>query len=317
MGANGRECLEVIPWLCPDVITLDLDMPVMNGITTIKNIMIQHQIPIVVVSSLIQDGYFAFEVLRLGVMDFVPKPSRIAGHNRAEEEELIRMRVLAASGMEVNRMRRLKRVSRGDGFRGNAERLPRVLAAIGTTLAGPNTVMRIITQLSPGFPGSIIALQELHPKILEPFCSHLNRISPLEVIPVTRPCALEPGKVYMCSTSLGVQLSRSPHEPEAIMVDTADSSTSPIDQLFESVARCFHQSSCGVLLTGVGEDGARGLGIIKEKGGLTIVQKQECCIYPNLVDHALKEGVVDLIIPDCQMADQLHILAGVDSGPCR
>ena len=108
-AANGRECLDKIQDLKPDVVTLDIDMPVMNGITAVKNIMVRHQIPIVIISSLVQDGYFAFEALRLGVMDFVPKPSRTSGDNWEEEEDIVRTRVRAASGMQVNRMRRVRR----------------------------------------------------------------------------------------------------------------------------------------------------------------------------------------------------------------
>src|SRR5512139_1696456 len=108
-ATNGQECLERILELRPDVVTLDIDMPVMNGLTAIKNIMVRYQIPIVIISSLIQDGYFAFEALRLGVVDFVPKPSRVGGESWADEEALVRTRVKVASGMQVHRMRRVRR----------------------------------------------------------------------------------------------------------------------------------------------------------------------------------------------------------------
>lgn len=112
VAVHGQDCLDKIPSLKPDVVTMDIDMPVMNGITAVKNIMVRYQIPVLIISSLVQDGWFAFEALRLGVMDFVPKPSKVNGSDRVSEEELIRMRVRAAARMQVNRMRRVRRRKR-------------------------------------------------------------------------------------------------------------------------------------------------------------------------------------------------------------
>ena len=107
-ASNGQECLRKVAEQRPDVITLDIDMPVMNGISAVKNIMVRYQIPIVIISSLVHDGFFAFEAFRLGVMDFIPKPSKIGEMKGVDEEELIRKRVLTAAGMEVQRMRRVR-----------------------------------------------------------------------------------------------------------------------------------------------------------------------------------------------------------------
>ncbi|HAA01849.1 MAG TPA: hypothetical protein DCE18_00590 [Syntrophobacteraceae bacterium] len=304
-ATNGQECLERILELKPDVVTLDIDMPVMNGLTAIKNIMVRYQIPIVIISSLIQDGYFAFEALRLGVVDFVPKPSRVATASWADEEELVRMRVRLAATMQVNRMRRVRRRRKAVVSAMSSTAVPTAVVAMGTTLAGPNTIMHIVTQLSPDFPGAIIALQEIHPRILAPFCACFNDISPLEVVPVTGPCALRPGKVYLASTSKGLQLNRA-EDSDEIVLDVADSVEMPIDQLFGFAATHFHQNACGVLLTGIGMDGAEGLGKIQAGGGLTIAQEQDCCVYPNLVENALRNEVVDVVMSNQGIAHRLE-----------
>ncbi len=304
-AANGQECLEKILELQPDVVTLDIDMPVMNGLTAIKNIMVRYQIPIVIISSLVQDGYFAFEALRLGVMDFVPKPSRVGTESWADEEELVRMRVRLAASMQVNRMRRVRRRKKVVAPGAPYATVPRAVAVMGTTLAGPNTIMHIVTQLPPDFPGTIIALQEIHPRILIPFCACFNDISPLEVIPVTGPCPLQPGKVYIASTVKGLRVERLGDQGE-FSLDVTDPVPMPIDQLFSAAAENFGQNTCGVLLTGVGIDGADGLGQIKAGGGLTIAQEQECCVYPNLVENALRRDVVDVVMTNHGIADRLE-----------
>jgi len=293
-AANGREALEKITQLQPDVVTLDIDMPVMNGITTVKNIMIRHRIPVVMISSLVEDGYFAFEALRLGVMDFIPKPTRVNGGSWEQDEELLTLRVRIASGMQVQRMRRVRR---GKIRRPEApvhDIPPSTATVVGTTLAGPNSIMHMVSHLPKNYDGAIVALQEIHPRILRPFCKYFNEISPVEVIPLTESTPLLSGKVYMGSTLLGARVSNS--QPNGGYLLRVDDPHSPIDQLFTSAARYFGRRSCGILLTGLGVDGTEGMRAIKDVGGLTLGQDQECCVYPNLVQHAVDNKVVDALL---------------------
>ena len=305
MAVNGQQCVEKIPLLKPDVITLDIDMPVMNGITTIKHIMVRHQIPIVIVSSLIQDGYFAFEALRLGVVDFIPKPSRISVGDWGRQEDLLRQRVLMGSCMQIHRMRRVRRRKPASLFDIASQENPPSIVVMGTTLAGPNSVMRIVTNLSPQFSGSIIALQEIHPSILVPFSSCFNDISSLEVIPVVDTCPLRSGKVYMASIFSGLIIEEDPKEPDRLILRVTEATEYPINQLFESAAHRFKNRTCGVLLTGTGIDGSKGMQFIRERGGLTVGQEQDCCVYPNLVEHAVRNNVLDVLIPDRLIASFL------------
>lgn len=305
-AANGQECLSKIPELKPNVVTLDIDMPVMNGITTIKNIMVRYQVPIVIVSSLVEDGYFAFEALRLGVVDFVPKPSGIGGSDVNLDEELIRRRVHAASSMRVQCVRRVRRKRKEGSLPAQAEAAPPSVIVIGTTLAGPNTIMHILSHLDTGFPGAIIGLQEIHPQILSPFCSCFREITPLDVVPVTGPSRLRPGSVYLASTASGICIEPSPEAPNEWSVTVTESNGSPIDQLFESAARHFKSKACGVLLSGLGTFGVEGMRKIKEEGGLTLARQQEGCAYPNLVENAVEQGVVDVVLTEHGIADRLE-----------
>jgi len=303
-AANGQECLAKILELSPHVVTLDIDMPVMNGITTIKNIMVRHQIPIVIISSMIQDGYFAFEALRLGVVDFVPKPSGASSADIVHEEELICKRVRAASEMHVQCVRRVRLRKKPTMPSTSQSSTPSAVVAVGTTLAGPNTIMHILSHLEDHFSGAIVCLQEIHPKILASFSSRFSEITALEVVPVISTCPLRPGTVYMASTSTGVRIEALPGDPSEFVLQLAEAD-SPIDKLFQSAAVHFGENSCGVLLSGVGTDGAEGLRKIKEHGGLTLAQQQDCCVYPNLVQHAVEQEVVDNVLPESAISNCL------------
>lgn len=294
-ATNGQECLERILELRPDVVTLDIDMPVMNGITAIKNIMVRHQIPIVVISSLIQDGYFAFEALRLGVVDFVPKPSRVSPDGWVDQEELVRTRVRLGSQMRVQRVRRVRWRKR-NGVHDLLDAPAHAVIVMGTTLAGPNTIMRIVTQLPGEFKGTLIAVQEIHPKILEPFCAYFNDISPLEVVPITGVQPLKSGRVYLGSTHTGLRIRPVKKGSGEHVVEVVGPTDLPIDQLFETAADHFRQHTCGILLTGLGADGTGGMKTIRAGGGFTIAQKLDSCAYPNLVAHALKEKAADALM---------------------
>ena len=305
VAVHGQDCLDKIPSFKPDVVTMDIDMPVMNGITAVKNIMVRYQIPVLIISSLVQDGWFAFEALRLGVMDFVPKPSKANGSDRITEEELIRMRVRAAARMQVHRMRRVRRRKRPDVHPTFLNSAPSAVAILGATLAGPNTVMRIVTHLPPDFAGSVIALQEIHPRILGPFCSYFNEISPLEVVAVTGPQKLCSGKVYVGTTRCGMRITTDSHDGEPV-IDAGNSAEGAIDSLLESATEHFGENACGVLLSGLGTDGARGMLTIRERGGLTIGQDHECSVYPNIVEHAMRENVLDLLMSQEGIAARLE-----------
>lgn len=303
-ATNGRECLEKIGQLRPDVITLDIDMPVMNGITTVKNIMIRHQIPVVMISSLVEDGYFAFEALRLGVVDFIPKPTKLNGEDWKQDEELLTLRVRIASGMHVHRMRRVRKskIRRGPGTDYAVK--PSTVTVVGTTLAGPNSIMHMVSHLPRNFDGAIVALQEIHPRVLKPFCQYFNEISPVEVVPVIEDTPLRSGRVYMGSTLVGAKIGNS--QPDGgYLLRVEDSVDFPINRLFKSAAQHFGRLSCGILLTGLGMDGTEGMKAIKESGGLTLGQVQECSVYPNLVQNAVDSNAVDALLSNHGIARRI------------
>ena len=153
---DGLDGLDKIKALQPDVVTLDIDMPRMDGLEAIRHIMIESPVPVVVLSSLFSDGAVTFEALRLGVVDFVPKPSGAISEDMDKSRRQIIDRVKIASNVNFENIRRVRIQERSKTPQGRppATQNPPLgyLITLGTSLSGPNTVIRLLTRLSPRLP---------------------------------------------------------------------------------------------------------------------------------------------------------------------
>ena len=304
---NGLVGLEKALQHQPDVITLDMDMPVMNGISAIRHIMIKCQIPIVVLSSLFTDGAITFEALRLGVVDFVPKPSGAVSRDLDRGKEQIIDRVKLAAAVKVGNIHRAKLpaapVSKQQGnHRGTPP--PEALIIIGTNLCGPNTVIRTIANLAPTLRAGIVVIQEISPKILPAFAEQFNRSVPWEIHALQEDTIIESGACYIGSTETSLSFTPSSNGKPLVLVGEAVDR--PIDLLFSSAAETFHGPVVGVLLGGIGDDGAQGLGMIKRHGGTTLVQDTHYCVFPNLTENAIRCGVADKIVKDRALPEAIQ-----------
>lgn len=305
---NGLVGLEKAQRLQPDVITLDMDMPVMNGISAIRHIMIKCQIPIVVLSSLFTDGAITFEALRLGVVDFVPKPSGAVSRDLNRGKEKIIARVKLAAAVKVGNIRRTKLPAfpinnKTGGDRENSS--PESVVVIGTNLCGPNTVIRMIANLAPTLRTGIVVIQEISPQILSAFAEQFNKFVPWEVHALQQDTIIQSGVCYIGSTETSLSFAPSINGKPLVLVGEAVDK--PIDLLFSSAAEAFHGPVVGVLLGGIGDDGARGLATIKRHGGTTLVQDTHYCVFPNLTENAIRCGVADKIVKDRELPAAIQI----------
>lgn len=300
---NGLECLEKIKKYNPDVISLDIDMPIMDGLTTIKHIMIENPIPIVVVSSMSQTGYVTFESLRLGVVDFIPKPSGAISMDMDTQERVLRDRVKIGANISIENVRRV-RCKKTDSFieSKSLQQCPEKLVGIGTSLGGPNTIIRIISSLSADFPGTILAMQEISPQILPSFCAYFDEIAPIKIRPAQNDVPLHPGVCYLVSNKCQVCIENRNGKRYLRLMKCIES---PIDSMFTSIADEFGENAMGVLLTGVGTDGADGLRGILDAGGTTVAQEAKCCVYPNLTYYAIEKGVIQRVLSDEEIPQEI------------
>jgi two-component system chemotaxis response regulator CheB len=306
---NGKDGLQKIKALHPDVVTLDIDMPIMDGLTTIRHLMIEAPVPIVVLSSLFSDGAITFDALRLGVVDFVPKPSGAISENIDRNRQQIIERIKIACSVNLSNIRRVRlpqwnakeQLTERYGFRPLD-----YLVAIGTSLSGPNTVIRLLTRLSPALPAAVVVVQEISPKIIASFVKKFDEHVPWRIEEARDGMPLEPGTCYISSNETSLSVNTNGNGSHHLQV--AAKQDEPLNSLFVSAADAFRQNAIGLLLTGLGDDGARGFARIREQAGFTIAQEAECCVYPNLTHNAIARGVVDCVTDETRLAEKIEDL---------
>lgn len=306
--ASGRIALDRLAELKPDVVTLDVDMPGMSGIEVVEEIMASEAAcPIVMFSSLTARGADAtLAALEAGALDYVTKPAgrigAVGAHKPMEEivAELA-VRVLAVAGRKVRR--RAKGAPRpappSKLFARPAVAPPAgVFGAIGISTGGPPALMKLLAALGPGTPPLAI-VQHMPEGFVPSFAARLNTASALEVVvardDMTIPagtCVIAPGNrhleihrrgdLYRARLRDGEKISG--HRPSA-------------DALLRSVAEAAGDKALGVLMTGMGRDGADGMAAIKRAGGRTIAQDETSSVVYGMPRAAAEEGNADLILP--------------------
>jgi len=303
---DGLDGLEKIKTLHPHVVTLDIDMPRMDGLAAIRHIMIESPVPVVVLSSLFSDGAVTFEALRLGVVDFVPKPSGGISEDMDKSRRKIIDRVKIASSVNFDNIRRVRMIDGATdenlSVRKGLHPLE-YLVTLGTSLSGPNTVIRLLTRLSPTLPAAMVVVQEIAPQILPAFVKKFDEHVPWTIEVAEDGQILEQGVCYICSNEKTMYIDRNESDQPCIHLENA--ADQPLNALFRSAAEVFKRNTIGVLLTGVGDDGADGFARIRELGGSTIAQDSQCCVYPNLTQHAIEKGTVSKIVDETQLPDAI------------
>ncbi len=306
---NGQLALEQIKALKPDVITLDVDMPVMDGIKAVRHIMLECPVPTVMLSSLFSNGAISFEALRLGVVDFLPKPSGAISQDIHNAKQQIIRRIKIAVSVNIHNIHRVKvqpinelnELENYYGFQ-NLD----YLLLLGTTLGGPNTSIRLFSRLSPKLSTAAIIVQEISPKILSAFAEEFDKYSGWRIREAADGAILEPGICYIASNEYAISISV--NENNEALLSISEAVKKPLNKLFSSAAQIFGDRTIGVLLTGVGDDGSEGFLAIKEKLGVTIAQKSDTCVYPNLVECAVEKGLVDSVVDEADLVNEIETI---------
>jgi two-component system chemotaxis response regulator CheB len=304
---DGLDGLAKVEALRPDVITLDIDMPRMDGLTTIRHLMIEAPVPIVVLSSLAGDGAITFEALRLGVVDFVPKPSGAVSADIDRARQNLLDRVKMASAVNMHNIRRVQ-LPNAPVCPSSSEPPAPVdyLVTLGTTLGGPNTVIRLISQLPPELPAAVVVVQEIAPKVLNAFVKKFDEQVPWTVAVGRDGDVLQTGTCYISPLGAGMEVAT--NEEGLPCISANGPSEEPLNALFTSAANVFHQNTVGVLLTGTGNDGASGLAQIQNASGVSMAQAVDTCVYPNLTDNAISLGVADVVLQEPQLPEAITSL---------
>ncbi|MGB7821612.1 MAG: chemotaxis response regulator protein-glutamate methylesterase [Candidatus Sulfotelmatobacter sp.] len=315
---DGNFCLKKIEELQPNVITLDLQMPGMNGIDTLKEIMRRHPLPVIVVSSHSTEGAsITFKALGLGAFDFVTKPQDASVHMAETARELI-AKIKAAADCKVVRPGTLRGAPPRPEKIATAKSVPTPtrIVAIGISTGGPQALEFLLAQLPPDFPGTILVVQHMPSGFTEMFARRLDELCALRVKEAQSGDVLQAGRVLICPGSRHMTVKRLPMGDVVVLNDdpTVNGHRPSVDVLFRSVAEQFGQLSVAVLMTGMGDDGAEGLGAVKKAGGMTIAQSEESCVVYGMPKAAIERGYATRVVALDVLSSTLQALCGRSEG---
>jgi len=312
---DGSFCLKKIEELKPNVITLDLEMPGMNGIDTLKEIMRHNPVPVIVFSSHSTEGAsVTMKALGLGAFDFVTKPKDTSAHMTETARELI-AKVKAAADCKL-KPRLMGGVPAKPEKAPAPSGAPNKIVAIGVSTGGPQALEFVLSQLPGDFPGAITVVQHMPDGFTDMFARRLDEICPLRVKEAQSGDLLLPGRVLICPGSRHMKVKRLPLGDIAVLSDEArvNGHRPSVDVLLKSVAEEFRQNAVGVLMTGMGDDGAEGLGAIKREGGMTIAQNEESCVVYGMPKAAIERGYAIRVVGLDIMGSTLQAICGRNEG---
>jgi two-component system, chemotaxis family, protein-glutamate methylesterase/glutaminase len=313
---DGAFALKKIQELRPDVVTLDLEMPRMDGMETLRLIMKSAPVPVILFSTHSKEGaYSTFKALALGAVDFVAKPADAAvGHLDAIADQLIE-KIKVAQRAAGHRLPPAV-VSESVGLKKKPGLAvpPNRIIAIGISTGGPNALQFMLSQLPADFPSSILIVQHMPEGFTEMFARRLDECSALDVHEARSGDLLLAGRVLLCPGNRHMMVRRMPRGDMVVLNDAAavNGHRPSVDVLFHSVAQEFGLTGVGVLMTGMGDDGAAGLGAIKSAGGMTIAQSEESCVVSGMPRAAIAKGYANRIVPLDGLAGYLSSQYGTE-----
>lgn len=313
---DGEFALKKISELKPQVVTLDLDMPRMNGLETLREIMRRHRLPVIVVSAHSTEGASStFKALAHGAFDFVTKPKDAASaHMESIARELVtKIKVAAQTIVPAGELPVVHPAAARP--RKKAAATPRPadkLIAIGVSTGGPNAVQYVLSQLPADFNASIVIVQHMPEGFTDMFARRLDECCAIEVKEAQSGDLLLAGRALVCPGNRHLRVRRMPLGNIVVLSDEerVNGHRPSVDVLFRSVAQEFGSHAIAVLMTGMGEDGAEGMGAVKAAGGLTIAQSESSCVVYGMPKAAVERGFATRIVPLDALANALQTQCG-------
>jgi two-component system chemotaxis response regulator CheB len=321
---DGLLGLKKIGELHPDVVTLDLEMPRMDGLDMLREIVRRYSIPVIVVSSHTSKGaYSALNALSLGAFDFVAKPtdSPKGGLEQIAGELAVKIKVAAISGPPKLTFN-LGLPSVASAFAPKpalTEERPTRTIAIGISTGGPNALHFLCSQLPADFAGCLVIVQHMPEGFTGMFARRLNDCSPIHVTEALSGDVLRPGRAFVCPGNRHMKIRRTPQGDVIVLVDQApvNGHRPSVDVLFRSVAQELGKESAAVIMTGMGDDGASAMGAIQKAGGLTIAQALDTCVVDSMPKSAIEAGYANRVVPLEALPGVLQILCKDDGSKPR
>jgi len=325
-ASNGIIALQRIPQVNPDVITLDVEMPELDGVATIREIRKTYRdLPVIMFSTVTQRGAVAtLDALSAGANDYVAKPANVGSIlesiNRLENELIPKIKALCAR-LVIPKPPPAPAISGAQSRLPNQSRAskPVSVVCIGASTGGTVALDKLISGFTKPLCVPIVLVQHMPPVFTQIFAARLGHVSPMPCCEATDQQIVEPGRIYVApggchmetiraGTSVRIHIGNGPPE---------NSCRPAVDVLFRSVASVYGSSVLSVILTGMGCDGKRGCEIIREQGGQVIAQNEASSVIWGMPGAVAKAGLADAILPLSDIAFEIIRRTGVAPAPLR
>jgi two-component system, chemotaxis family, protein-glutamate methylesterase/glutaminase len=297
VARDGEDALRKLFQLEPDLITLDLEMPRMDGFTFLRIVMSKRPTPVLVISGR-SEADAVFKALELGAVDFIGKPTPHAAPELGTiEQELIR-KVHAIRELRIDRVgARLAAMPNLMGYE-DLHALPKVVV-IGSSTGGPAALMQLFASFSQPPACGFVVAQHMPEGFTRGFADRLDRLTPLRAFEAQGGETPIPGVILVApgGRHLVLEVQRGQIQTRVVARGPADKYAPSVDRLFESAAKHYGGDLVALVLTGMGDDGRRGVQCVKRSGGTVIAESEETAVIFGMPQQAIRTGMVDRVLP--------------------
>ncbi|MDX1993287.1 MAG: chemotaxis-specific protein-glutamate methyltransferase CheB [bacterium] len=307
---NGEEALALVAQIKPDVVSMDIRMPGIDGLEATRRIMAQHPTPVVVVSGLVeQDIDLSFHAIQAGALAVVEKPPSRSNPAFAEKQRQLIRTLIAMSAVSVVRRGASYQPETNGGDKASTRPLsvPPEIIAIGASAGGPSALNQLLRGLPDSLPVPIVVTQHIPNEFVAGLSRWLDKASPLKVGVATDGLVLRPGVVHLSPGGVHVKVVRQGEKLVAKLIaeQGAYRYQPSVDVLLHSVAKTCGAAAVGIILTGMGDDGAAGLLAMREAGARTIAQDEASSTVFGMPGAAIERGAAERVLPLAQIPGRL------------
>ena len=303
---DGAEAIDKVKSLKPDVVTLDIVMPGMDGLTALEHIMSECPTPVVMLSALTSDGAeTTIKALEMGAVDFFLKASTLSPAGNESVSNALIDKIKLAAKTSIPKSKTASGIKQFQNQKGIALKTSRVsmdrVLVIGTSTGGPKALMQVIPYLSNDLSAAILVVQHMPPGFTKSLAERLDQASQVEVKEAQAEDRLEAGKVLLAPGDYHMTVTKD--DKIALNQDPPVWGVRPsVDVTMESVATIYRSSSLGAILTGMGSDGTRGASLIKASGGKIAAEHESTCAVYGMPMSVIDAGYADKVVPIHKMA---------------
>ncbi len=301
IASNGIDAMSKTLKYKPDIITLDVEMPEMDGFSFLRWLMRERPTPVIMISSH-YDSKTVFKALELGAVDFIAKPTSRASIELQTIEKDLHKKVSEVMNIHLDKLSKNIELLDKD----ETVELPQIetkhdiqIVAIGSSTGGPTALQIILSKLPYHFQGSIIISQHMPRGFTGPLAERLNSLSKIKIKEAEDGDYIEMGSAFICPGGYHLSLDE---KEQKIFISLKESRITDkyipsIDYMMRSVAKYFGANSMGIILTGMGDDGNKGMLEIKAKGGYTIAESEQSAVVFGMPFEAIKSGAAEKVLP--------------------